>query len=99
MNCGWCGRSIIRMAAFFPRQTCQKLCCLQSSFLKIPLPRILKRSMWAALAPLEELGPLLHQQTGAQVQELAPELGAEQNLSGEHVSPTSMAGIVGALLG
>ncbi|MCU1334354.1 MAG: hypothetical protein JWM08_3346 [Candidatus Angelobacter sp.] len=50
-------------------------------------------------APLEELGPLLHQQTGAQVQELAPELSAEQNLSGEHVSPTTMAGIVGALLG
>jgi type IV pilus assembly protein PilM len=50
-------------------------------------------------APLEELGPLLHQQTGAQVQELAPELGTEQNLSGEHVSPTTMAGIVGALLG
>jgi type IV pilus assembly protein PilM len=50
-------------------------------------------------APLDELGPLLHQQTGAQVQELAPELTVEQNLSGEHVSPTTMAGIVGALLG
>lgn len=50
-------------------------------------------------APLAELGPLLHQQTGAQVQELAPELAAEQNLSGEQVSPTTMAGIVGALLG
>ncbi|HEV7676672.1 MAG TPA: hypothetical protein VGQ12_19245 [Candidatus Angelobacter sp.] len=50
-------------------------------------------------APLEELGPLLHQQTGAQVQELAPELAPEQNLSGEQVSPTTMAGIVGALLG
>jgi type IV pilus assembly protein PilM len=50
-------------------------------------------------APLDELGPLLHQQTGAQVQELAPELGTEQNLSGEHVAPTTMAGIVGALLG
>jgi type IV pilus assembly protein PilM len=50
-------------------------------------------------APLEELGPLLHQQTGAEVQELAPELGAEQNLSGESVSPSTMAGIVGALLG
>jgi len=50
-------------------------------------------------APIEELGPLLHQQTGAQVEELAPELAAEQNLSGEAVSPSSMAGIVGALLG
>jgi hypothetical protein len=51
------------------------------------------------IAPLEELGPLLHQQTGAQVQELAPQLGSEQNLSGENVSPSTMAGIVGALLG
>jgi type IV pilus assembly protein PilM len=51
------------------------------------------------IAPLEEVGPLLHQQTGAQIQELAPELTAEQNLSGEAVSPATMAGIVGALLG
>jgi type IV pilus assembly protein PilM len=51
------------------------------------------------IAPLQELGPLLHQQTGAQVKELAPELGAEQNLSGETVAPSTMAGIVGALLG
>jgi type IV pilus assembly protein PilM len=51
------------------------------------------------MAPLEEVAPLLHQQTGAQVEELAPELAAEQNLSGETVSPSSMAGIVGALLG
>jgi type IV pilus assembly protein PilM len=51
------------------------------------------------MAPLEEVGPLLHQQTGAQVQELAPELGSEQNLSGENVSPSMMAGVVGALLG
>jgi type IV pilus assembly protein PilM len=50
-------------------------------------------------APLAELGPLLHQQTGAQVEELAPELSPEQNLSGGQVSPTTMAGIVGALLG
>jgi hypothetical protein len=51
------------------------------------------------LAPLEEVGPLLHQQTGAQVEALAPGLSPEQNLSGESVSPSSMAGIVGALLG
>jgi type IV pilus assembly protein PilM len=49
--------------------------------------------------PLEQVGPLLHQQTGAQVQELAPELTAEQNLSGESIPPAIMAGIVGALLG
>lgn len=51
------------------------------------------------IVPLQELGPLLHEQTGAQVQELAPELTPEQNLSGESVQPSMMAGIVGALLG
>jgi type IV pilus assembly protein PilM len=51
------------------------------------------------VAPMEELGPMLHQQTGAQVQELAPELTPEQNLSGESVPSSTMAGIVGALLG
>lgn len=51
------------------------------------------------VAPLAEVGPLLHEQTGAQVEELAPELSAGQNLSGETVPPSVMAGIVGALLG
>lgn len=51
------------------------------------------------VAPLQELGPMLHEHTGAQVQELAPELAPEQNLSGENVPPSTMAGIVGALLG
>lgn len=51
------------------------------------------------IAPLHELGPLLHEHTGAQVQELAPELTPEQNLSGESIQPSLMAGIVGALLG
>jgi type IV pilus assembly protein PilM len=51
------------------------------------------------IAPISEVGPLLHQQTGAQVQELAPELTPEQNLSGESIPPAAMAGIVGALLG
>jgi type IV pilus assembly protein PilM len=50
-------------------------------------------------APLEELAPLLHEQTGAQVQALAPELSPEQNLSGDNVPPSMMAGIVGALIG
>ncbi len=53
----------------------------------------------SGVAPLQEVGPLLHEQTGAQVQELAPELAPEQNLSGESVPPSVMAGIVGALLG
>jgi type IV pilus assembly protein PilM len=51
------------------------------------------------VAPLQEVGPLLHEHTGAQVQALAPELTPEQNLSGENVPPAMMAGIVGALLG
>lgn len=51
------------------------------------------------IAPLQELGPLLHEQTGAQVHELAPELSPEQNLSGENLPPSMMAGIAGALLG
>lgn len=51
------------------------------------------------IAPLQQVGPLLHQHTGAQVQELAPDLTPEQNLSGENVQPAMMAGIVGALLG
>lgn len=50
-------------------------------------------------ARLEEVGPLLHEHTGARVQELAPELTSEQNLSGENLSPSLMAGIAGALLG
>ncbi len=51
------------------------------------------------IAPLQEVVPLLHQHTGAQVQELSPELSPEQNLSGENVRASAMAGIVGALLG
>jgi type IV pilus assembly protein PilM len=51
------------------------------------------------IAPLAEVGPMLHGQTGAKVQELAPEISPEQNLSGENVQPSMMAGIVGALLG
>lgn len=51
------------------------------------------------VARLEEVGPLLHEHTGARVQELAPVVSAEQNLSGENLSPSLMAGIAGALLG
>jgi type IV pilus assembly protein PilM len=50
-------------------------------------------------ARLEEVGPLLHEHTGAQVRELSPELSSEQNLSGEQFAPSLMAGIAGALLG
>jgi len=51
------------------------------------------------VAQLEEVGPLLHEPTGAQVQELSPNLTSEQNLSGESIPPAMMAGLVGALLG
>jgi type IV pilus assembly protein PilM len=51
------------------------------------------------IAPLQEVVPLLHQHTGAQVQELSPDLSPEQNLSGESIRASAMAGIVGALLG
>jgi type IV pilus assembly protein PilM len=50
-------------------------------------------------APIDEIGPLLHQQTGAEVRELAPDLSSDQNLSGESIEPSAIAGIVGALLG
>lgn len=53
----------------------------------------------SGVAPLQEVGPLLHEHTGAQVEELAPQLTPEQNLSGESIPPSVMAGIVGALLG
>ena len=48
---------------------------------------------------IDELGPLLHQQTGAEVRELAPHLTSDQNLSGEAIDPSSVAGVVGALVG
>lgn len=51
------------------------------------------------VAALEEVGPLLHEHTGARVQELSPDISSEQNLSGESISPSLMAGIAGALLG
>lgn len=51
------------------------------------------------VAPIGEVGALLHQQTGAEVLELAPEVSSDQNLGGEKVEPSALAGVVGALLG
>lgn len=51
------------------------------------------------VASIQTIGPLLHEQTGAQVQELGPSLTSEQDLSGENLEPALMAGIAGALLG
>jgi type IV pilus assembly protein PilM len=50
-------------------------------------------------AAIDQIGPLLHQQTGAEVRELAPQLSSDQNLSGEAIEPSMMAGLAGALLG
>jgi type IV pilus assembly protein PilM len=53
----------------------------------------------SGVAAIDEVGPLLHQHTQAEVRELAPDLSPDQNLSGESMEPWAMAGIVGALLG
>jgi type IV pilus assembly protein PilM len=53
----------------------------------------------SGIAAIDEVGPLLHQHTGAEVRELAPDLSSDQNLSGENMQPWALAGIVGALLG
>jgi len=53
----------------------------------------------SGIVPAHEVGPLLEQQTHAKVRELAAQLSSEQNISGEAVQPSLMAGIVGALLG
>ncbi len=53
----------------------------------------------SGVGAMDEVGALLHQHTGAEVRELAPDLSSDQNLSGESVEPWSLAGIVGALLG
>lgn len=59
----------------------------------------IEKILVSGVAAIDQVGPLLHQHTGAEVRELAPELSSDQNLSGERVEPWAMAGIVGALLG
>jgi type IV pilus assembly protein PilM len=49
-------------------------------------------------ASFREIAPVLQQQTGAGVQELLPK-DSGQNLSGDKIPPSLMAGVVGALLG
>lgn len=51
------------------------------------------------LASLDEIGPMLHQQTGAKVEDLAPMISSGANLSGGNIEPSMMAGVAGALLG
>ena len=50
-------------------------------------------------AAIDQIGPMLHEQTGAEVRELAPNLSSDQNLSGDSIEASSMAGLAGALLG
>ena len=50
-------------------------------------------------ASLHEIGPLLHEHTGARVEELSPLISSGQVLSGDNVPPSLMAGVAGALLG
>lgn len=53
----------------------------------------------SGIASMDEIGPMLHQQTGAQVKELAPRISSSANLSGDSYEPSVMAGVAGALLG
>ena len=58
----------------------------------------IERIFVTGLASLDLIGPMLHQQTGARVEELAPRLSSAANLSGETFEPSMMAGVAGALL-
>src|ERR1700694_1168055 len=49
-------------------------------------------------ASIREVGPMLHEHTGARVEELAPSISSGQNLSGDNFPPSMMAGVAGALL-
>jgi type IV pilus assembly protein PilM len=59
----------------------------------------IERIFVAGVASLDEAGPMLHQQTGAQVEELAPSISSGANLGGDQFKPSMMAGVAGALLG
>ena len=59
----------------------------------------IERILIGGVAHIDEVGPMLHQQTGAEVRELAPNLSARQNLSGDRLPPYAVAGVAGALLG
>ncbi|HLJ28072.1 MAG TPA: hypothetical protein VKY85_15280 [Candidatus Angelobacter sp.] len=51
------------------------------------------------IASIDEIGPMLHQQTGAQVEELAPKISSGASLSGNNYEPSMLASVAGALLG
>lgn len=59
----------------------------------------IERIFIGGFASIDEVGSMLHQQTGATVQELAPVFSSGQNLSGDQIQPSAVAGVAGALLG
>lgn len=59
----------------------------------------IERIFVSGLVSVQEIVPMLHQHTGARVEELAPEVSSGANLSGAHFEPSTMAGVAGALTG
>ncbi|HEV2989324.1 MAG TPA: hypothetical protein VG759_12845 [Candidatus Angelobacter sp.] len=53
----------------------------------------------SGIASIQEVGPMLHEHTGARVEELAPIISNGQLLSGDNLPASMMAGVAGALLG
>lgn len=53
----------------------------------------------SGLQAMDETGPLLHEHTGARVEELTPELASGAGMGGDRCPPSAMAGVAGALLG
>jgi type IV pilus assembly protein PilM len=51
----------------------------------------------SGIPSIDEVGPMLHEQTGARVEELAPDVSTR--LGGNQLEPSLMAGVAGALLG
>lgn len=59
----------------------------------------IERIFVTGVQSLDEFGPMLHQQTGARVEELAPKISSGANLGGDKVEQSAIAGVAGALLG
>ncbi len=59
----------------------------------------IERIFITGVASIREVGPMLHEHTGARVEELAPVIPSGQVLSGDNFPASMMAGVAGALLG
>jgi type IV pilus assembly protein PilM len=59
----------------------------------------IERIFISGVASILEVGPMLHEHTGAHVEELAPIISSGQILSGDNFPASMMAGVAGALLG